>query len=67
MRPLWAAEPWRVMALIRRAIRAALLPFSLSQIPVLLPRLLQHLQRGNKRSRLTSHAAFFALWSPHEA
>lgn len=52
------AEPWRVMTFIWQTLKAALLPISLRDVPRLLARFLEHLQRGNERCRERQAAAF---------
>ena len=46
------------MTFVWQAINAALLPISLRDVPVLLGRFLEHLQRGNERCRERRAAVF---------
>jgi len=52
------AEPWRVMTFVWQALKAALLPIALRDVPRLMARFLEHLQRGNVRCRERRAAAF---------
>ena len=52
------AEPWRVMTFVWQALKAALLPISLRDVPHLMARFLEHLQRSNVRCRERQAAAF---------
>jgi len=46
------------MTFIWQTLKAALLPISLRDVPRLLARFLEHLQRGNERCRERQAAAF---------
>jgi hypothetical protein len=52
-------EPWRVMTLLWQAIRAALLPISLRDIPRLLEGFLEHLGRRSDGTRERRAAVFY--------
>ena len=44
-------EAWRVMVFVWQAVCASLIPVKLNQIPNVLDRYLDHLERSNKHSR----------------
>lgn len=46
------------MAFVWQALKAALIPISLRDVPLLLARFLEHLQRSNVRCRERQAAAF---------
>jgi len=53
------AEPWRVMTLVWQAMRAALLPVRLRDIPAALERFLANLGRRSAGPRMRRAALFY--------
>jgi hypothetical protein len=50
--PCIVAEMWRVTVLVHRAIRAALFPIALPDLPRVLSAFLEHIARRNEKKRL---------------
>jgi hypothetical protein len=44
-------EAWRVLVFVWMAVRSALIPFDLRDMPAALERYLEHLARSNKHTR----------------